>query len=176
MASLDQASSIVNIVISISDDRVRTNESLTLGLSFRIEGQIRAVFEQHNWERAYNKHDNIFRLTTNVDLRSNRKVITSMKFVRKAVLFWTRSPKIHHRIWTMIVKDDNSFYPSSVDEARALLFDIDKVIELNVNDLKPGKHTLVADISVSWGKHLFSNPCKLRARSNELQFLLDHTP
>jgi hypothetical protein len=175
MAPFDQASSIMNIVLSKSDDRIRTNESIILNLSFRIEGQIREVFEQHNWEKAYNKHDNLFRLTTNVDLRSNRKVITSLKFVRKAILFWTRSPKIHHRIWVMVVKDDNSFYPSTVDEAKALLFDIDRVIELDVNDLKPGKHSLVADISVSWGKHLFSKPCKLQARSDKLQFSLEQT-
>src|SRR6185503_18060413 len=93
MAPLDHANSIMNIVLSKSDDKIRTDESLILNLSFRIEGQIREVFEQHNWEKAYNKHDNLFRLTTNVDLTSNRKVITSLKFVRKAILFWTRSPR-----------------------------------------------------------------------------------
>lgn len=173
MASSDQKSSIVNITINKSRDRLRTSEILTLDLSFRIEGQIREVFEQHTWERAYNKHDSIFRLTTKVDLRSKRKIITTIKFVRKAILFWTRNPQIHHRIWIMIVKDDSSFYPSTVDEARALLFDVDKVIELKGNDLKVGKHILLADISVSWGKHLFSEPSKIHARSDKIEILCE---
>jgi len=169
MSSLEKTSSVVAIALSKSKDRVSPNELLPIALSFKIDGEIRSSFEQRNWERAYNKYDNIFRLSTEVIIKSARKMLASQKFVRKAVIFWTRNPKIPHRIWIMIVKDDNTFYPSTVDEARALLFDIDKIIELNTNDLKPGKHKLIADISVSWGKHLFSNPSKIRAKSNEIE-------
>jgi hypothetical protein len=169
MTSLDQTSSIANIALSKYSEQVKQSNFLSLSLSFRIEGQIRVLFEQRNWEKAYDKHDNIFRLTIEVEVKSGRKAITSLKFVRKAVLFWTRSPKIPHRIWTMIVKDDESFYPSTVDEAKSLLFDIEKIIELNISNLKPGKHTLKAEIRASWGKHLFSNPTKIHARSDEIQ-------
>ena len=174
MSSLDQNSSIANIALSKYGEQLKDSSSLSLGLSFRIEGQIRAAFEQRNWEKAYDKHDNIFRLTIEVELKSGRKVIASLKFVRKAVLFWTRSPKIPYRIWIMIVKDDDSFYPSTIDEAKSLLFDIDRVIELNISDIKPGKHTLIAEIRVSWGKHLFSNPTKIHAKSGEIQIIKEH--
>ncbi|HEY7572169.1 MAG TPA: hypothetical protein VH796_12455 [Nitrososphaeraceae archaeon] len=168
MTSLDQTSSISSIALSKYSEQVNPGKCVTISLSFRIEGQIRIAFEQRNWEKAYDKHDNIFRLTIEVELKSGRKTITSLKFVRKAVLFWTRSPKIPYRVWIMIVKDDESFYPSTVDEAKSLLFDIEKIIELNMNGLKPGKHTLKADIRVTWGKHLFSNPTKIHARSDEI--------
>jgi hypothetical protein len=168
---LEKTSSIMSITLSKSHDTVRTNELLTLNLSFRIQGKIREVFEQRNWERAYDRNDNTFRLTTKVALVSNRNVVSSLKFIRKGVLFWTRSPKIPYRIWIMIVKDDNSFYPTTADEAKALLFDVDKVIEINGSDLKPGKHIFHADINVSWGKHYFSEPSKLHAKSNEIQIV-----
>jgi len=174
MSSSDQNNSIANIAFSKYGEQVKDSRSLSLGLSFRIEGQIRAAFEQRNWEKAYDKHDNIFRLTVEVELKSGRKVIASLKFVRKAVLFWTRSPKIPYRIWIMIVKDDDSFYPSTIDEAKSLLFDIDRVIELNISDIKPGRHTLIAEIRVSWGKHLFSNPTKIHAKSGEIQIIREH--
>src|SRR2546421_321372 len=82
----------------------------------------------------YNIHDNAFRMTIEVDLKSGRKTILPLKFIRKAVLFWTRSPKIPYRIWVSIIKDDIPFYPSTVEEARSLLFDVNKVIEVNGND------------------------------------------
>lgn len=168
---MEKTSSIMSITLSKSHDRVRTNEPLTLSLSFRIQGKIREVFEQRNWEKAYDRNDNIFRLTTKVALVSNRNLVSSIKFVRKGVLFWTRSPKIPYRIWIMIVKDDNSFYPTTVDEAKALLFDVDRIIEINGSDLKPGIHIFQANINVSWGKHYFSEPSELHAKSNEIQIL-----
>jgi hypothetical protein len=174
MSSSDQNSSIANIAFSKYGEQVKDSRSLSLGLSFRIEGQIRAAFEQRNWEKAYDKHDNIFRLTIEVELKSGRKALASLKFVRKAVLFWARSPKIPYRVWIMIVKDDDSFYPSTIDEAKSLLFDIDRVIELNISDIKPGKHALIAEIRVSWGKHLFSNPTKIHAKSGEIQIITEH--
>ena len=122
-------------MLSKSQDELNQSELLTLNLVFRIIGQIREAFDQKNWERAYNKHDNSFRMTIEVDLKSGAKTILPMKFVRKAALFWTRSPKIPYRIWLSIIKDDMSFYPSTVEEAKSLLFDIRKLITLNKNDL-----------------------------------------
>ena len=77
-------------------------------------------------------------MTIEVDLKSGRNTILPLKFIRKAVLFWTRSPKIPYRIWVSIIKDDIPFYPLTVEEARSLLFDVNKVIEVNGNDLNSG--------------------------------------
>jgi hypothetical protein len=158
-------STIVDAILSKSHESNKS-ELLTLNLEFRIIGQIREAFDQRNWERAYNKHDNSFRMTIEVDLKSGAKTILPMKFTRKAALFWTRSPKIQYRIWLSIIKDDMSFYPSTVEEAKSLLFDLRELIEINRNDLNEGDHKLFADIRAKWGKHNYTDPTTLATKSN----------
>ena len=162
---------IAGATLEKSQDSVKSGQPLTLSLSFKVDGAIREMFSQKNWERAYNKHDNGFRVTTEIDLKSGRKTIMPIKFVRKAALFWTRNPKIHYRIWVSIVKDDAPFYPLTEEEARSLLFDVNKVIELSGSDLDSGTHKLRADIKVSWGKHLYTEPTEIRGSSNEIELM-----
>jgi hypothetical protein len=152
-----------------SHDSVRSDQPLTLSLSFKIEGAIREAFVQKNWEKAYNKHDNGFRMTVEVDIKSGRKKVMPLKLVRKAALFWTRNPKIPYRIWVSVVKDDTQYYPLSVEEAQSLLFDVNKVIELSGADLASGAHRLSADIRVHWGRHEYTEPAEISARSNEVE-------
>jgi hypothetical protein len=168
----DTTSFIASATLAKSQESVRPDHPLTLSLSFRVEGSIREAFSQKNWERAYNKHDNTFRMTIEVDLKSGRRTIVPIKFVRKASLFWTRNPKITYRIWVSIVKEDTPFYPLSEEEARSLLFDVNKVIELTGSHLDSGgTHTLYADIRVSWGKHQYTEPTEIRGRSNDIKLM-----
>ena len=125
----EKINSLDNIVLTNITSKNNSNDHVLLNLGLKINGKIRELFKQSVWEKAYNKFDNTFRITINVDLKSKNKVIYSVKFVRKAVFFWTRNPKIKHRIWIFIVKDDAPFYPESEEEAKSLLFDIDKVLE-----------------------------------------------
>ena len=152
--------------LALLQDRIKKSDLLTLSLSFKIIGNIREVFNQKNWELAYNKHDNLFRLTIDISLKAGRKVVLQNKFVRKATLFWTRSPKIPYRIWVSIIKDDTLFYPVTVEEAKSLLFDINKLIEINCDHLKSGSYELSTHIKVSWGKHYYTNSTKINGRTN----------
>jgi hypothetical protein len=162
-------SCISGALLEKSQDNVKSGQPLTLSLSFKVDGAIRQMFSQKNWERAYNKHDNGFRMNIEVDLKSGRKNIMPIKFVRKAALFWTRNPKIPYRIWVSIVKDDAPFYPLAEEEAKALLFDVNKVIELSGSDLDSGTQKLYAEIRVSWGKHDYTDPTEIKGRSNEIE-------
>ena len=162
---------IAGATLEKSQDSVKSGQPLTLSLSFKVEGAVREAFTQKNWERAYNKHDNGFRMTIEVDIKSGRKTVLPLKFVRKAALFWTRNPKIPYRIWVSIVKDDAPFYPLTEDESRSLLFDVNKVIELNGNDLDSGTQKLYADIRVSWGKHDYTEPAEIKGRSSEIELM-----
>ncbi|HEX7818475.1 MAG TPA: hypothetical protein VF419_03775, partial [Nitrososphaeraceae archaeon] len=101
-----QRSSISDIKLGTSHDGIRSNETLTLSLSFNINGLIREIFSQKNWERAYDKHDNAFRLSILLDVRAGRKFIDKIKFIRKAILFWTRNPKLSYRVWISVIKDE----------------------------------------------------------------------
>lgn len=162
---------IVDAKLSRLQDKEKKGESLTLSLSFKIQGNIREVFDQKNWERAYNIHDNVFRITIEISLKEGRKAVLQNKFVRKAILFWTRSPKIPFRIWVSIIKDDTPFYPTTVEEAKSLLFDISKFIELNGYDFKRGSREFSTDIKVSWGKHFYTNPTVITGRSNAVSII-----
>ena len=162
---------IADASLNKSQNSVKEGQPLTLSLSFKVDGAIREIFSQKNWERAYNKHDNGFRMTIEVELKSGRKTVLAMKFVRKAALFWTRNPKIPYRIWVSIIKDDAPFYPLTEEEAKSLLFDVNKVIELSGSDLNSGTQKLFADIRVSWGKHDYTVPIEINGKSNEIELM-----
>jgi hypothetical protein len=156
-----QTSSISDIKIGSSHDSIKSNEILTLSLSFNIDGSIRENFSQKNWERAYDKHDNGFRLTISLDLKVGRNSVDKAKFVRKAVLFWTRNPKLSYRVWVSVIKDETPHYPLTIEEAKSLLFDVTKTMELDSNKLKEGENEIHVSIKVSWGKHLYTDPFEL---------------
>jgi hypothetical protein len=171
----EKINSLDNIVLTNITSKTNSNELISFNLGLKINGKIRELFKQSLWEKAYNKFDNTFRITINVDLKSKNKVIYSVKFVRKAVFFWTRNPKIQHRIWIFIVKDDTPFYPESEEEANSLLFDIDKVVELKTSAITDKVPTLYANVTVSWGKHNFTEPTKLIGKSNEEKIQVIHS-
>ena len=152
-------------------DSVRPDQPLTLSLSFRIKGSIREAFSQKNWERAYNKHDNGFLMRIEINLKSGRGKIATIKLIRKAALFWTRNPKLPYRIWVSIIKDDMPFYPLTEEEAKSLLFDVNKVIELKGSDLNSGTHKIYAEMRVSWGKHVYTEPNEVRGKSNHIELI-----
>jgi hypothetical protein len=162
---------IDSVTLAKSQESVKPDQPLTLSLSFRIQGAVRDAFSQKNWERAYNKHDKGFLMKIEIDLKSGRRRIALIKLGRKAALFWTRNPKIPYRIWVSIVKDDAPFYPLTEEEAKSLLFDINKVIELKGSDLLSGTHKLYADIKVSWGRHIFTEPNEIKGRSNYIELV-----
>jgi hypothetical protein len=110
-------------------------------------------------------------MTIEVGIRSDRKTVMPVKFVRKAALFWTRNPKIQYRIWVSIVKDDMPFYPLTIEEAKSLLFDVNKVIELSGSDFDSGTQKLHAEIKVSWGKHNYTERTEIKGRSNEIELM-----
>ena len=164
---------IRDVLLSVSYNKIRVGEPLTLRLSFKIGGNIREVFNPKSWERAYHRHDNGFRMGIKLLLKSGRKPFIIINFAIKAALFWTRNPKISHTIWVSIIKDDMSFYPLSVEEAKSLLFDVNKIIELKNNDLKPGIHKLSADIKVSWGRHIYADPTEISGKSNIIEITVE---
>jgi hypothetical protein len=140
-----------------------------LRLSFRITGAIRSAFNQSSWEKAYNKHDNSFRLKIRIAIKINNQTILTKEYVRKAVLFWTRNPKVPFRIWIFIVQEDVPLYPLSVEEAQSLMFDVKKTIEFDRDQRERSKDTgtgIHAMIRVSWGRHDFTEPVDILAKSN----------
>ena len=167
----DSSNKIENPQLSTSLKEVKPNEQVAFRIDFKIGGKIRQVFDQKNWERAYNLHDNIFRIKIDVDLNSGGKKLLHSGSLRKASLFWTRNPKLPYRVWSLIVKDDTTFYPSSIEEVKSLLFDVEKEIIVNASQFDLGKHQIHAQIRVWWGKHQYTVPCELKAKTNKVSLL-----
>ena len=144
-------------------------------MNFTINGFIREIFTQNNWEKAYNKHDNIFRVVIKLEIKNNGHIIESRKLLRKAILFWTRNPKIDHRIWITIVKDETPYYPLEEEEAKNLLFNFQKEIEIESSKLKDGKNKIVAKVNISWGKHEYIEKEEITKETNteEIEIITD---
>jgi hypothetical protein len=164
-----QKSLISNIKLDTPHKSVGSDAILSLDLGFNIDGLIREIFSQKNWERAYDKHDNAFRLSAFLDVKVGGKSIDKIKFVRKAVLFWTRNPKIPHRVWISIIKDDTPYYPLTIEEAKSLLFDVTRTIELQGNNLAKGDNEIKINIIVSWGRHIYTEPTELHAQTETIK-------
>ena len=159
---------INNIVLKKSHEKSTTtgDNAIALSLNFTIKGRIRESFTQKNWEKAYDKQDNILRLTIKLDIKNNGQTIESKKLLRKAILFWTRNPKIQHRIWITVVKDEEPFYPLEEEEAKNLLFDFQKDLEIGLDKLKKGKNKISVTANVSWGKHEYVEKNQITKESN----------
>ena len=157
---------INNVVLKKSHEKSTSDNAITLSLNFTIKGRIRESFTQKNWEKAYDKQDNILRLTIELDIKNNGKTIESRKLLRKAILFWTRNPKIPHRIWITVVKDDEPFYPLEEEEAKNLLFDFQKDLEIGSDKLKKGKNKISITVNASWGKHEYIEKDQIAKESN----------
>jgi hypothetical protein len=157
---------ISDLILKKSQEKSTIGNTVSLSLNFTIKGMIRDIFIQKNWEKAYNKHDNILRLTIKLDIKNNGQTIESKKLIRKAILFWTRNPRIQHRIWITIIKDDSPFYPLEEEEAKNLLFDFQKEIEIEANKLKVGKNKISVTINLSWGKHEYIEKNEIIKESN----------
>jgi hypothetical protein len=156
------------------------NEPLTLDLQFKVDGHVRQVFNQQTWTDAYNKHDNVFRIKYMIRVQTGsvkkRDIVEPIKFARKASFYWSRNPKLpppppNKKIWAMIVVDDNPNLPDSVEHAKSLIFDVKRPIELIGSSIGKGKHKLVAHVSASWGKHLFTEQMELEAKSNQVEIV-----
>ena len=166
---VNQDGTISHTALFKLQDKVKLGTAFNVQLNFKIGGKLRESFHQKTWEKAYNIHDNIFRMILTVELKSAKKIIHKMEFTRKAILFWTRNPKIPYRIWISIVEEQTPFYPETVEEAKSLLFDINKIIELDSNSFNLGINKLFADIGVSWGKHDYTKPTRVYSKSNSIE-------
>jgi hypothetical protein len=162
---VDRSKSYINDVIIKSNEK-STEDSIKLKVSFSIQGLIREVFIQKNWEKSYDKHDNNLRIGIELDIKNNGKTIETVKTARKAILFWTRNPKINHRIWVSIVKDETPYYPLKEEEARTILFDFEKDIELKRNKMKKGKNKISVTAKASWANHEYIGKDTITKDSN----------
>ncbi|MFQ5951691.1 MAG: hypothetical protein ACE5KH_06375 [Candidatus Geothermarchaeales archaeon] len=141
---------------------VHLDEPLDLTVKFRVLGGLRASLEQKAWEEAYDAGDRFIRTYYTLELNKGArsllkaKIIKPQKFVRKATFYWTRNPDLPYRIWALIVQEgDNPIVPKDEDDARSLMFDLEKTFHVMGSDLGKGDHRLSATVKLKWARHTF---------------------
>jgi hypothetical protein len=174
------SSYISEVKLLPSTSRIRPDEPLRLDLRFKVDGHIRNALNQENWTRAYDNHDTTFMIKYVIRIQAGsvkkRDVVEPVKLVRKASFYWSRNPKLppqppEKKIWAMIVIDDSPNLPDTVEEAKSLLLDVTRSIELMGSNIGKGTQKLVAHVGASWGKHLYTEPVEIDARSNEVEIV-----
>ncbi|MBE43928.1 MAG: hypothetical protein CMO16_01945 [Thaumarchaeota archaeon] len=177
-----ESSYIGDVRLSSSATRIKPGEPLELDLWFKVDGYIRKALNQQNWTDAYNKHDTTFLIKYVVRVQTGsvkkRDVLEPVKFIRKASFYWSRNPKLpppppNKKIWALIVVDDSPKFPDNAEEVKSLLLDVRYSVELMGSNIHKGAQKLVAHISVSWGKHLFTEPVEIEATSNEIEIVCE---
>ncbi len=134
-------------------------------VSFAVAGALREAFGEEGWERAYEAHDNVFKIRYGVRLHTGgarkRTIGREVDSYRKAAIFWTRNPKLvnpmkDRRIWVQVAKNFEPFIALSVEGVRSELLDFEERIAFDPATLGAGTHKVTADIWVSWQKHEYT--------------------
>lgn len=143
---------------------------LRLRLSFSLIGGLRDAFGPDSWELAYRGNDMMLILRYSVEVHREgvlgRRVLGPIRLQKEARLYWSRDPWIDRRVWALVVDEDERVYrPRSADEARQLLFDFERELELTPGSLPSGRSELTAKVKVWWSRHVYCERGEREGRS-----------
>lgn len=173
----NEKNTIDKVLLEKSADKFGINDNISINVKFSVTGGLREAFNEKNWERAYNKHDNVFKLKYGVKLYSGglrkREIGIPLDTYKKAALFWTRNPKLtqmaEKKVWVQISKNFEPHIPMNQVEAQQLLLDFDEKIDIKASELGPGKHKVSAEVYVSWFKHDYTEEFDAKTNSKEIE-------
>lgn len=168
---------ISGVSLEKSSDKPKVEDSVTVNVKFSVTGALREAFTEKNWEKAYNNHDNTFKLRYGVKLHTSglrkKEIGKPLDTYKKAALFWTRNPKLtqmgEKKVWVQISKNFEPSIPNNQSEAQQLFLDFDEKIQFNASELGVGKHKIGAEVYVSWFKHDYTEPFDETAHSKEIE-------
>lgn len=174
---MTEKNTISEVLLEKSADKFTVNDMITISVKFSVTGALREAFNEKNWERAYNKHDNVFKLKYGIKLYSGglrkREIGSPLDTYKKAALFWTRNPKLtqiaEKKIWVQISKNFEPQIPINQTDAQQLLLDFDEKMLFNASELGIGKHKIGGEIYVSWPKHDYTEPYDGKGHSKEIE-------
>jgi hypothetical protein len=174
---LTEKNTITKVLLESSADKFSVNDMITINVKFVVTGALREAFNEKNWERAYNKHDNVFKLKYGLKLYlgglRKREIGSPLDTYKKAALFWTRNPKLtqmaEKKVWVQISKNFEPHIPMNQTDAQQSLLDFDEKMQFKASDLGIGKHKIGAEIYVSWLKHDYAEPYDGREHSKEIE-------
>ena len=174
----DQKSSISEVQLLKSKDKISSDEIVNIDVKFSITGALRKNFNEKNWTIAYNKNDNIFKLKYGIKLYTTglRKRILGkpIETYRRASIFWTRNPKLvnphkEKRVWVQIAKNFEPFIMLTESKVQEALLDFNESVKFSASELGKGKHKLGAEVYVSWQKHYYTEPFSIKSHAKEIE-------
>ncbi|MEM4311409.1 MAG: hypothetical protein QXX95_03375 [Nitrososphaerales archaeon] len=163
---------LLSLKLESNTKRIVRDESLKLKVYFKLSGLVRDLFNQKNWEEAWDKHDLTLRMDYHLKIYKNgliKKLLSDLKFVRKAKFYWSRNPDLPYRIWVMIVDEDgNPILPKDEEEAKSVFFEGFKSFSFFGKEIGLGEHGLIANMKAKWSKHSFIDKGEIEANSNKV--------
>ena len=175
-------SSISDISLEKEKEEFSLDDMITIGVKFSIQGELREAFNEKNWTKAYNNNDNLFKLKYGVKLQTSgirkHELGKPVETYRKASIFWTRNPKLvnpmkEKRIWVQVAKNFEPFIRLTEEEVRQELLDFDEKITFKASELGSGKHTVGAEVNVSWQKHDYTEPFSSKSHAKEIEIKIN---
>ena len=174
---MTEKNTIGEALLERSADKFSLNDIITINVKFSVTGALREAFNEKSWERAYNNHDNVFKLKYGIKLYSGglrkREIGKPVDTYKKAALFWTRNPKLtqmaEKKVWVQISKNFEPYIPMNQSDAQQSLLDFDEKIQFKASDLGAGRHKIGAEIYVSWLKHDYAEPYDGNTHSKEIE-------
>ena len=169
---------IANLELIKDKDDYTVDDDITVNVKFSLTGKVRDVFNEENWNIAYDKFDNQFKLKYGIKLVSGglRKhdVGKPIDTYRKASIFWTRNPKLvnpvkEKRIWVQVAKNFEPIIKLTEEDVQKELFDFDEPVILSASELGKGKHKISAEVFVSWNKHTYIEKNEEKTHSEEIE-------
>ena len=153
---------ISNLELIKDKDDYTVGDDITVNVKFSLAGKVRDVFNEENWNIAYDKFDNQFKLKYGIKLVSGgirkHNVGKPIDAYRKASIFWTRNPKLvnpmkERKIWVQVAKNFEPFIRLTVEDTQKELFDFDESVIFKASELGSGKHKIGVEVFVSWNNH-----------------------
>ncbi|HSB50298.1 MAG TPA: hypothetical protein VLC72_03070 [Nitrosopumilaceae archaeon] len=175
--------SIISEIELLKDkDEFSSDESISIGVKFSVQGKVRDSFNEKNWTSAYNKNDVMFKVKYGIKLITGglrkHEIGKPIDSYRKASIFWTRNPKLvnpmrEKRVWVQVAKNFEPFIRLTEEEVRQELFDFNEKFTFNASDLGKGKHKISAEVWVSWQKHDFTEPDNVKNHAKEIEIKIN---
>ena len=158
-------------------DKFKLDGNVIVNVKFSVLGAFRESFNEKNWERAYNKHDNLFKLKYGIKLHTGglrkREIGKPIDTYKKVALFWTRNPKLtqmaEKKVWVQIAKNFEPFIPMTQAEAQEMLLDFNEKMEFKASELGAGRHKIEAEVYASWLKHDYTDSFSEKSNSKEIE-------
>lgn len=169
-----------NISLTCSRETFPYDESCKLTVRVSFMGGMRDSFSSKVWMDAHRKNDKLIRIKYTVGIKkvvagvAASNLIEPQTFLRKATIYWTRNPEMvnafERRVWPMLILEGSQPYlPTSEEDARSRLFDLDASFQILGADIGRGNHALKAKASATWGRHIFSEKGRASTLSNAIK-------